>query len=175
MSKTSFPASSISSLSSVALPWKPLRTYFPPAHRRAPVVPFHLPRDYNRRANGAECSSFCFCMLLLLSNPSVPLFFYLPRQNALAKWACFPLFFTNFFRKESLEICFSKMCEDGKGRGVAVCLCVALLDMMRDDIMVDAAAAVAARWGRIPFVSRPLRVMCLSVTLHNTGHRCSSK
>lgn len=74
MSGTSFPASSISSLSYVVLPWKPLRTYFPPAHCRAPVVPFHLPRDYNRRANGAECSSFCFCMLLLLSNPSVPLF-----------------------------------------------------------------------------------------------------
>lgn len=27
----------------------------------------------------------------------------------------------------------------------AVCLCVALLDMMRDDIMADAAAAVAVR------------------------------
>lgn len=74
MSGASFPASSISSLSHVALPWKTLLTDFPPAHRRASVEPLHLPRDYNHRANGAECSSFCFCMLLLLSNPSVPLF-----------------------------------------------------------------------------------------------------
>lgn len=52
--------------------------------------------------------------------------------------------FYEFLQKaECLEICFSEMCEDG--RGGAVCLCVALLDMMRDDIMVDAAAAVAAR------------------------------
>lgn len=41
-----------------------------------------------------------------------------------------------------LEICFSGMCEEKKN---AVCLCVALLDMMRDDIMADAAAAVAVR------------------------------
>lgn len=48
-------------------------TYFPPAHRWASVVPLHLPWDDNHGANGAECSSFCFYMLLL-SNPSVPLF-----------------------------------------------------------------------------------------------------
>lgn len=47
-------------------------------------------------------------------------------------------------RAERLEICFSKMCVDGEVAGGG-CLCVALLDMMRDDIMVDAAAAVAVR------------------------------
>lgn len=173
MSGASFPASSISSLSHVALPWKTLRTDFPPAQRRASVEPLHLPRDYNQRANGAECSSFCFCMLLLLSNPSVPLFS--ASQDKTHRL------------NEHASLCFLRISSESRvsrdlflrnvwrWEGGAVCLCVALLDMMRDDIMVDAAAAVAARWGRIPFVSRPLRVMCLSVTLHNTGHRCSSK
>lgn len=40
-----------------------------------------------------------------------------------------------------LEIRFSGMCEEKN----AVRLCVALLNMMRDDIMVDAAATVAVR------------------------------
>lgn len=92
------------------------------------------------------------------------------------------LFFKHFFRKPcaSRDLLLGDVRSGGgeqkrKKKKDAVCLCVALLDMMRDDIMVDAAAAAAVRWGRIPFVSRSLRVMCLSVTLHKTGHWCSSK
>lgn len=44
-----------------------------------------------------------------------------------------------------LEISLLSMCKAWWGRGCAVCLCVALLDMMRDDIMVDATAASEMR------------------------------
>lgn len=74
----------------------------PPARRRASVVRWHLPSDYNHRANGAECSSsFVFvCCCCSLTPPC--LFFRLPKTNAQAKWACFTLFFTNFFREQSV-------------------------------------------------------------------------
>lgn len=120
----------------------------------------------------------CCCCSLTLCAFSLRL----PRQNhRLNEHASLCFLNISSESRVRLEICFLGMCEvwgeeqKKKKKKDAVCLCVALLDMMRDDIMVDAAAAAAVRWGRIPFVSRSLRVMCLSVTLHKTGHWCSSK
>lgn len=120
------------------------RTYLPPAQHRVSSAPLYLPRDHNHGTNGAECSLFCFC-LLLLSNPLCLVFFfffYVPRPNhRLNEHAL--LCFQAFLQKGE---CVSQECEKGKKKKKeAVCLCVALLDMTRDDIMGDAAAAAAGR------------------------------
>ena len=165
----------VSSLSYVTLPWKTLRAHiFPlhsiesPRHRYTYLETITMEQMVQSVPCFVSvcCCSPTLCVLFFF------FFFYVPRPNhRLNEHAL--LCFQAFLQKGE---CVSQECEKGKKKKKeAVCLCVALLDMTRDDIMGDAAAAAAGRWGRIPFVSCSLRVMCLSVTLHKTGHWCSSK
>lgn len=45
------------------------------------------------------------------------LLFQLPKTNAQAKWACFTLFFTNFFREQSVSRSVSQKCVKMEGGG----------------------------------------------------------
>lgn len=111
--------------------------YLPPTPPAA-ISPYSA-RHPHLESNPRRRSPFCF--YLLLSSNSTCLWTKITDQNEQIS-----LFFKISLEiRAHLEISLLLMCKAWSGRGCAVCLCVALLDMMRDDIMVDATAASEMR------------------------------
>lgn len=119
-----------------------VRTYFPLHSIEAPWYRYTYLETITRERMVQRVPSFVFVCCCCSLTLCVVFFLNLPRQNhRLNEHASLCFLNISSESRVRLEIRFSGMCEEKN----AVCLCVALLDMMRDDIMVDAAAAAAVR------------------------------
>lgn len=120
-----------------------------PARHKALEVHRYTYLETITRKRAMQCSHFFFPPPLSATVPYLSVLFIFPPKTKLrSEWACLTLFLKQFFKDIKITGC--PWIGDAWGEKCGPdYLCVALLDMMRDDIMVDAPAAALVRWARM--------------------------